>query len=398
MSRAATDLQQIQGFVVLIPVTVCNAFTVTAVAVILFTMNAGLALLALGALPFVNLFARRFSGRIHPVSMELQQELAGVATVVEETVTGIRVVKGSGAEDLQSRRLQERTDRVMDRALKAARIRAAFMPTLDFLPAVGLIAVLWYGGHQVLNGHLTLGELTAFNIYIVMLIWPLRMTGMLIAQAQRAVAAAQRIHEILSTESLIADSPHARALPMGRGDLRFENVSCGYMPTSHPVLDGFTLRVKPGEAVALVGPTGCGKTTVARLIPRFYDVDGGRIVLDGADVRELRLQDLRHAVGIVFEDTFLFSDTVRANIAFADPNTSQERIEEAARLAGAHEFIEALPEGYETSLGERGFCCRRCRASASRWPGRLSPTRRVLISTTPRRRSIRPRSTRSVRH
>ncbi len=356
MSRAATDLQQIQGFVVLIPVTVCNALTVIAVSVILFTINPGLALLALGALPLVNIFARRFSGRIHPVSMELQQELAGVATVVEETVTGIRVVKGSGAEELQARRLQERTDRVFDRAMRAARIRAAFMPTLDFLPALGLLAVLWYGGHQVLNGHLTLGELTAFNAYIVMLIWPLRMTGMLIAQAQRAVAAAQRIQEILSTEPAIVDRPDARTLPMGRGDLRFENVSFGYMPAAaHPVLDGFSLRLKPGEAVALVGPTGCGKTTVARLIPRFYDVDAGKITLDGVDVRDLRVHELRHAIGIVFEDTFLFNDTVRANIAFADPNASQERIEEAARLAGAHEFIEQLPEGYETNLGERGF-------------------------------------------
>ncbi len=356
MSRAATDLQQIQGFVVLIPITVSNALTVSAVAVILFTINPGLALLALCSLPLVNVFARRFSGRIHPVSMELQQELANVATVVEETVTGIRVVKGSGAEGLQAERLRGRTDRVFERAMKAARIRAAFMPTLDFLPAMGLLAVLWYGGHQVLNGHLTLGELTAFNAYIVMLIWPLRMTGMLIAQAQRGVAAAQRIQEILSTEPAIVDKPGARKLPMGRGELRFENVSFGYTEAAaHPVLDGFTLRVRPGEAVALVGPTGCGKTTVARLIPRFYDVDAGKILLDGADVRDLRVQELRHAVGIVFEDTFLFSDTVRANIAFADPNTPQDRIEEAARLAGADEFIEQLPDGYDTSLGERGF-------------------------------------------
>jgi ATP-binding cassette subfamily B protein len=356
MSRAATDLQQIQGFVVLIPITVSNALTVTAVSVILLSMNAGLALLALGALPLVNVFAKRFSGRIHPVSMELQQELAGVATVVEETVTGIRVVKGSGAEELQAKRLRDSTDRVYSRAMKAARIRAAFMPTLDFLPALGLLAVLWYGGHQVLSGHLTLGELTAFNAYIVMLIWPLRMTGMLIAQAQRGVAAAQRIQEILSTEPAIADAPNARSLPMGRGELRFENVSFGYMPSAaHPVLDGFTLKLKPGEAVALVGSTGCGKTTVARLIPRFYDVDAGKILLDGVDVRDLKVHELRHAVGIVFEDTFLFNDTVRANIAFADPNTPQERIEEAARLAGADEFIEALPDGYETSLGERGF-------------------------------------------
>ena len=355
MSRAATDLQAIQGFVVMIPITISNLLTVVSVAVILMTMNVRLAVLALFALPLVNVFAKRFSTRIHPVSLELQQELAGVATVVEETVTGIRVVKGSGAEELQARRLLARTDDVFDKAIAAARIRAAFMPLLDFLPAIGLLAVLWYGGHQVIDRHLTLGEFTAFNAYIAMLIWPLRMTGSLIAQAQRAVAAAQRVEEILSTDPAIADRPNARSLPMGRGELKFDNVSFGYMPTSHPVLDGFSMSITPGEAVAVVGPTGCGKTTVARLIPRFYDVDAGRIVLDGVDVRDIKVAELRSAVGIVFEDTFLFNDTVRANIAFADPNTPIERIIEAAQLAGAHEFIEQLPDGYETSLGERGF-------------------------------------------
>jgi ATP-binding cassette, subfamily B, bacterial len=356
MSRAATDLQQINGFVVLIPITISNALTVGSVAVILLLINAKLAILALFALPALNVFARRFSSQIHPVSLELQQQLARVSEVVEETVTGIRVVKGFGAEQLQADRLRERTDRVYDRAITAARIRARFMPLLDFLPLLGLLAVLWYGGHQVIAHKLTLGGLIAFNTYIVMLIVPLRMTGMLIAQTQRAVAAAQRIHEILATAPAITDSPRARPLPVGRGALRFEGVSFGYVPNAaHPVLDGFDLVLRPGEAVALVGATGSGKTTVARLIPRFYDVDGGRVLLDGVDVRELKLRELRKTVGIVFEDTFLFSDTIRANIAFAQPDASQERVEEAARLSGAHDFIESLPDGYETQIGERGF-------------------------------------------
>jgi ATP-binding cassette subfamily B protein len=356
MSRAATDLQQIQGFVVLIPITVSNAATVLAVAVILVLTNAGLALLALGALPLVNMAAKRFSSRIHPVSLELQQELAGVATVVEETVTGIRVIKGFGAEPIQTERMTERTERVYDRAMRAARIRAGFMPVLDFLPGLGLVAVLWYGGHQYLSGHLSIGELVAFNTYVLMLIWPLRMTGMLIAQAQRAVAAAQRVNEILATEPEIVDRADARALPAGGGEVRFEGVRFGYVAgAARPVLDHLDLVIQPGEAVALVGPTGCGKTTVARLIPRFYDVEAGGVLLDGVDVRELKLQELRHAVGIVFEDTFLFGDSVRANIAFADPEASQARVESAARLAGAHEFIERLPKGYNTLLGERGF-------------------------------------------
>ncbi len=356
MSRAATDLQQIQGFVVLIPITVSNAMTVLSVAVILAITNARLALLALGALPLVNVAAKRFSTRIHPVSLELQQELAGVSTVVEETVTGIRVVKGFGAEPIQAGRMGERTARVYDRAMRAARIRAGFMPALDFLPALGLVGVLWYGGHQVLDGRLTIGELVAFNTYVLMLIWPLRMTGMLIAQAQRAVAAAQRVNEILATEPEIVDRPDARPMPPGGGEVRFEGVRFGYVAgAARPVLDHLDLVIKPGEAVALVGPTGCGKTTVARLIPRFYDVEAGQVTLDGVDVRQLKLQQLRHAVGIVFEDTFLFGDSVRANIAFADPEASQARVETAARLAGGHEFIERLPKGYNTLLGERGF-------------------------------------------
>ena len=327
-----------------------------AVAAILVVINPALALLALGALPAVNILANRFSKAIHPVSMELQQELAGVATVVEETVTGIRVIKGFGAEQVQATRLHEHGERVLDRALKAGRIRASFMPTLDFLPAIGLLAVLWYGGHLVINGDLTVGELIAFNSFVVMLIWPLRLTGMLVAQAQRAVAAAQRVEEILSTAPGIVDSPTARPLPPGGGEVRFEGVRFGYSPEAErPVLHDLDLMVRAGEAVAIVGSTGCGKTTVARLIPRFYDVDAGQVVLDGVDVRDLRLNELRQAVGIVFEDTFLFGDSVAANIAFAQPDAPQEAVEAAARLAGAHEFIEDLPDGYATLLGERGF-------------------------------------------
>jgi ATP-binding cassette, subfamily B, bacterial len=356
MSRAATDMQQVQAFVVLIPITISNYVTMAAVAVILFVMDPGLALLALAPLPIVNVAAKRFSSKIHPVSMELQQELANVATVVEETITGIRVVKGFGAEPVQAKRLRDRASRVLDRALHAASIRAWFNPVIDFLPALGLVAVLWYGGHRVLDGELTVGSLIAFMTYVLMLIWPLRMTGMLIAQAQRAVAAAQRIADVLSTAPAIVDRPGARSLPPGNGEIKFESVSFGYVPAAaHPVLDNLSLHIRPGEAVALVGPTGCGKTTVARLLPRFYDVDSGRVLIDGVDVRDVKLHDLRHAVGIVFEDTFLFSDTVRANIAFADPDCPHERVEWAARLAGAHDFIERLPKGYRTQLGERGF-------------------------------------------
>jgi ATP-binding cassette subfamily B protein len=358
MSRAASDLQQVQGFVVLIPITFSNAATIALVAAVMLAISWKLAILALLPLPALNFLANRFSNNIHPVSMELQQALAGVSTVVEESVTGIRVVKGFGAEDVQVKQMQAHTDHVFDRAIYAGKVRAGFMPLLDFLPALGILAVVAYGGHQVLQGpsHLTVGQFTNFILYVNLLVFPLRLTGQLVAQAQRAVAAAQRIEEILATAPAIVDKADAVALPEGNGDVVFTGVSFGYSPEAErPVLDNLSLNIKAGEAVAIVGPTGCGKTTVARLLPRFYEVGGGTITVDGADVRDVKLADLRKSIGIVFEDTFLFGDSVADNIAFADPDASQERIEAAAALSGAHDFISELPDGYATVLGERGF-------------------------------------------
>jgi ATP-binding cassette subfamily B protein len=354
MSRANTDLQQIQALVVMIPLTISNAVTVLAVTVILALIDPLLTVLALGSLPFLNVLATRFSRRLHPHVMGIQRESAELAAVVEESVAGVRVVKGLGAERVQSARLATEADDVYRESMAAAMTRARFVPGLELLPNIGLIAVLAYGGHQVLNGNLSLGALVAFNVYIGMLVVPLRMLGMIVAQAQRAIASAERVDEVLTTEPQIADAAHPRALPAGGGEVRFAGVRFGY-GRPEPVLAGFDLTVAAGESVALVGPTGSGKTTVARLIPRFYDVEAGAISIDGADVRDLRLRDLRRSVGIVFEDTFLFSDTIAANIAFADPDAPAGTIERAAALAGAHEFITGLPDGYATRIGERGY-------------------------------------------
>jgi ATP-binding cassette, subfamily B, bacterial len=354
MSRANTDLQQVQAFVVMIPITISNAVTVLAVTVILAFIDPFLTLLALGSLPFMNVLATRFSRRLYPSVMGIQRESAELAAVVEESVAGVRVIKGLGAERVQAARLKGEAEDVYDQSMAAARTRASFLPGLELLPNIGLIAVLAYGGHQVLNGDLSLGSLIAFNVYIAMLVWPLRMLGMIVAQAQRAVVSAERVDEVLATAPLVADAPRPVALPTGGGAVAFDGVRFSYGGRT-PVLDDFNLRVPPGESVALVGATGSGKTTVARLIPRFYDVDAGRITLDGVDVRDLRLRDLRRAIGIVFEDTFLFSDTIAANIAFADPDAPHAAIERAARLAGAHEFICELGDGYATRIGERGY-------------------------------------------
>ena len=354
MAYANTDIQQINNVVLLIPLTIASSIQLVAVAVILFVQSPGLALFALAALPLLNISATRFSHRMFPLGLAQQQALSGLSGVVEESVTGVRVVKGFGAERLQRERLSVEADGVYDYSIKQARLRGNFMPQIDLLPALGLVGILWYGGHQVLNHHLSIGTIVAANLYVLMLIWPLRMVGMLLAQLPRSAAAAGRINDVLITDPAIHDVPHARPLPDGPGEVRFEGVKFGY-GSNRVVLDGLDLVIPGGQAIAVVGATASGKSTVARLIPRFYDIDAGRICVDGADVREARLRDVRRAVGLVFEDTFLFSDSVRANIAFADPEASTEAVVRAARLAGADDFVRDLPDGYDTIIGEHGY-------------------------------------------
>jgi ATP-binding cassette subfamily B protein len=354
MSRANTDLRQVQLFLVFVPIAGANLVMILGVAVVLLTINLKLALLALAPLPLLSLAATMFSRRMGPQSADLQRQLAEVSGVVEESLSGIRVVKGFGAEALQDGKLRRAARLVQDRALAIARLRAGFNPLMELLPTLGLVIVLFVGGREVLDGRLSIGELVAFNFYILQLIFPLRMSAFLVAQASRASAAAARIHEVLSTAPEIVDRPGAAALPPGPGEVRFEGVHFGYEPGA-PVLHGLDLVIPAGQSVALVGSTGAGKSTLARLLARFYEVDGGRVTLDGHDVRDVRLDDLRRNVGIVFEDTFLFSDTVYANIALADPGASLEQVEAAARLAGAADFVADLPDGYDTVLGEQGF-------------------------------------------
>ena len=355
MSRANNDLQQIQNAVVLVPLTIANLATVAAVLVVLLTIDPLLTLLALGSLPAVNVLAKRFSQKLHPTMIGVQQESAELSAVVEETVAGIRVVKGFAGEETQARALAKEADDLYEVAMAGARIRSTYWPALEGIPNIGLILVLAYGGHRVISGHLELGELVAFNAFVVLLVGPLRMLGWIVASAQRAAASAQRVHEILTTEVAVVDPPSPTALPPNGGDVRFEGVRFAYSAAGRQVLDGFDLHIPAGQSVALVGATASGKSTVAKLIPRFYDLTEGVVRLDGIDVRQLALHDLRRSVGLVFEETFLFSDTIAANIAFADPGAPMEAIERAARLAGAHQFVLELPHGYDTEIGERGF-------------------------------------------
>ena len=356
MSRSSSDLQQIQGFVVMIPITASNLAMVFAVVVVLMTSQPLLAVVALAPLPVVNLLAQRFSRKIHPAVLAVQAEQAQLATVVEESVSGVRVVKGFGAEQVQADKLRVEADDIRRESLESARIRSTFLPALDLLPNLGMIAVLGIGGHRVLNGDMSYGQMLEFMVYIALLVFPLRNLGMTVAFGQRAAAALVRVNEVLSTVPQVADPKRPRPLPTEHpyGGVRLRHVTFGYDAAS-PVLRGFDLTIAPGSSVALVGATGSGKSTVARLLTRFYDVQDGAIELDGVDVRDLELHSLRQAVAIVFEDTFLFNDSVFGNIAFARPDASPDDVERACRLAGAHDFVMALPAGYATVIGERGF-------------------------------------------
>ncbi|CAB4754714.1 MAG: ATP-binding cassette domain-containing protein [Actinobacteria bacterium] len=358
MSRASSDLMQIQAFIVMIPITLSNVIQIFAVATILFITDPVLAIVAMLPLPFVNISARRFSNRIHPISVAVQAEQAQLANVVEESVSGVRVVKGFGAEQVQFKKLEKEANDIFGEAMKAAKIRSNFLPAIDVLPALGAVGVLGVGGHRVLSGQLSIGDLVAFNVYLTLLVWPLRNIGMIVALGQRAAAALVRIHEVLSTTSEITDPQVAKTLPSTensqQGAVKFDHVQFGYDPMQ-PVLTNFNLEIMAGESIAIVGATGSGKSTVARLLLRFYDTNNGHIFLDGVDIRKLKLRELRQQIGVVFEDTVLFNDSVKSNIAFAKPDAVQADLERAAKLAGAHDFILRLPNGYDTLIGERGF-------------------------------------------
>jgi len=354
MSRASNDAELIARMLDSIGHTVGYLLTVAGVSVALLLIDLHLALAVLVPLPLLTFGFWRYSTRYAQRTKVLQEELAASTTLVEETVAGIRVVKGLGAGAAMSSRFHATSERVVRRALDVAAVDAVFLPALEALPLLGILAVLWYGAHRVIGGELTLGEFTAFNLWVALLVWPLRVLGQRVGTVQRAVAAAARVTEVLDAEPAVVQAARPVRLKHGAADVAFERVSFGYAP-GRRVLDGLDLEIPAGTSLALVGSTGSGKSTTAALLARFYDVDEGAVRIGGTDVRELAVSDLRHAVGLVFENTFLFTDTVAANIGYARPDAPDEEIERAARLAQAHEFVVELPHGYATLLGERGF-------------------------------------------
>jgi len=355
MSRATIDLQSVRFFLGYGLIFFAqHVVTIVVVTVVLFFYSWQLALVALAITPVVVLTAYRYSRVSQPVLRTVQQKLADVATVAEESIVGVHVVKSFAQEEHREERFAAAADSVFSQTLAANRQRALYVPLLTFLPIAAQAAVLLAAGRMVISGSLSTGAFFAFNVLFAMFVMPFRMLGMWIGQAQRAIAAGERIFEILDEPEEIADLPAARPLPPGPGAFRFENVDFGYDP-ERLVLEGIDLDLEAGRTVALIGRTGSGKTTLAALLPRFYDVTAGRVLVDGVDVRELERRSLRREIGVISQDPFLFSASVRDNIAFGLLDAPHDAVEAAARAAQAHEFIEELPQGYDTVVGERGI-------------------------------------------
>ena len=355
MSRATVDLQSVRFFLGFgLIFFFQHALTVVSVTAVLFVVEWRLALIALAITPVIVAVAYRYSHVSHPVLRDVQQRLGEVATVAEESIVGVHVVKAFAQEERRQADFERASGGVFAETVRAFRQRAIYVPLLAFLPMLAQAAVLLAAGRMVVSGALTLGQFFLFNLLLAMLIVPLRSLGMWVGQAQRATASGERIFEVMDEPEGVDDRPGARELPDGPGAIRFENVSFGYA-AGRPVLEGIELEIEAGRTVALIGHTGSGKTTLAALVPRFYDAGEGRILVDGVDVREVTRRSLRREIGVISQDPFLFSATVRENIAFGVLEATDAQVEQAARAAQAHEFVEQLPQGYDTVIGERGI-------------------------------------------
>jgi ABC-type multidrug transport system fused ATPase/permease subunit len=355
MSRATVDLQGVRFFLGYgLIFFFQNVLTVVSVTAVLFVFQWKLALIALAITPILVVLAYRYSHVAHPTLREVQQKLADVATVAEENIVGVHVVKSFAQEPQEEEKFRRRSEAVFDQTIRANRQRALYVPLISWVPLLAQGAVLLVGARMVTRHELSVGGFIAFNLYLGMLVMPLRSLGMWIGQAQRATASGERIFQVLDEPEEVADMAGAIDLPAGGGHIRFERVTFEYLP-GRPVLHEIDLEVPAGRTIALIGQTGAGKTTLTSLVPRFYDVTSGRVSVDGADVRNVRLISLRRAIGVISQDPFLFSATVRENIAFGRADITDEEVVHAARLAQAHEFIERLPNGYDTVIGERGI-------------------------------------------
>lgn len=354
ISRANSDVRAIERFLVFTPAVVIT-FVGFGFAVVLMAMiHLPLTVAAMGMLPLVYLGGIRMQRVMWPVAWLVQARTADVATVVEENLAGAHVVRAMAAERPQIDKLDRSAERLRWIATEEVAIRARYQPLIDNVPRLGSAVVLLYGGLLTVNGEITLGALVAFTAYVALMQAPFRLLGFIVMMGQRASASAARVFEVLDAEPQIVDAPHAVPLVHPRGEVRFEGVAFGYAD-GPDVLHDLDLTLHPGETVALVGRTGSGKSTVGRLVPRFYDVRAGRVSIDGHDVRDLTLQSLRTHVGVLADEPFLFSASVRDNISYGRPDATDADVRAAAATAYALEFVEQLPDGFDTVIGERGY-------------------------------------------
>ena len=356
MSRVTVDLQAVRFFLGYGLIFIGQAlFTIVLAAIAMFILRPELAAIALLPVPFVVVIAFRFGRRSRPANQEVQQRVAELTAEAEENVSGVRVVKAFAREPRQLERFDHRVGRVFEQSMVATRLQAFYAPFIGFLPNLGLAAILFVGGREVIDGTLTVGEFTAFYAYLLMLISPMRMLGYMLGSAQRATASGARIFQLLDRAPAMAVRADAPALPAGAGRVELRDVSLTFDGSAQPALSEIDLTVEAGSTVALIGPTGSGKTALVSLLPRLYDVTTGAVLIDGADVRDVDPGALRREIAVVTDDPFLFSATVHDNIAYARPDASREEVETAARRAQAASFIGELPQGYDTLIGERGL-------------------------------------------
>ncbi len=356
MSRATVDLQAVRFFLGYGLVLIMqNALTIVLAAVAMFLVDPLLAAVSLVPVPFVIVIAARYGRRARPAQQEVQQRIAELTASAEESIGGVRVVKAFAREDRQLERFAGATARVFSQSMVATRLSAFYQPAMGFLPQIGLAMVLLVGGRRVIDGHMTLGDFTAFYAYLLMLLVPMRSLGMSLGLAQRATASGARLFEILDRVPAISAPDEPVTLPDGGGRVELRDVTFTYAGAPEPALHDVSLDIDAGTTVALVGATGSGKTTLVALLGRLYDVDSGSVRIDGVDVRDLDPAVLRSQIAVVDDSPFLFSATVAENIAYGRADASREEVEQAARRAQAHDFILRLPDGYDTRVGERGL-------------------------------------------
>ncbi|MBT9153756.1 MAG: putative multidrug export ATP-binding/permease protein [Firmicutes bacterium] len=355
MSRATADVEMLRRFLSFgILRLTSSALTLVVVMTLLLTMDVRLALGSMASIPLLVLAIWRFATTVRPRYKQIQEQLGAITAVLQEAIAGVRVVRAFAQEDREIERFRRENWHYLDLNITTVRLWALYFPLMTFLGGLGSTVVLWYGGSRVIAGELSVGAMIAFQTLLMQLVMPIRMLGWLVNMASQAAASGQRVYTILDTASDVRDKPSAVDLVRPAGHVRFNRVSFSYDGKSS-VLDDVSIDAKPGQTIALLGTTGSGKSTVINLIPRFYDVTAGSITIDGMDVRDVTLKSLRANIGMVLQETFLFSASLKDNIAYGRPGAKEHELIAAAKAAQIHDFILSLPEGYNTLIGERGI-------------------------------------------